>query len=135
MFFSSAQKGAYKMQRDNAKEHVKLYKSKKNWVAATIFTTALGVVGVSVSSSANADNINSSSVNSSSTSKVASSSVKPSNTVTLRSSSVAKSSIQAPVVLNQAVKSSSTQSSNVASKKASLQSQIKSRKIFIPPTP
>ena len=128
MFFSSAQKGAYKMQRDNAKEHVKLYKSKKNWVAATIFTTALGVVGVSVSSSANADNINSSSVNSSSTSKVASSSVKPSNTVTLRSSSVAKSSIQAPVVLNQAVKSSSTQSSNVASKKASLQSQINQKK-------
>lgn len=28
-----------------SKEHVKLYKSKKNWVAATIFTTSLGISG------------------------------------------------------------------------------------------
>lgn len=39
---------------NNAKEHVKLYKSKKAWVAAVVTAAALGVAGVSVSS-VNAD--------------------------------------------------------------------------------
>ena len=72
---------------NNSKEHVKLYKSKKNWIAATIFTTALGIAGVAATENVSANGVNSSSVNSSSASQVSSSSVKPSSRVVLRSSS------------------------------------------------
>lgn len=108
---------------NNAKEHVKLYKSKKNWVAATIFTTALGITGVSAVSNASANSVSSSSsaVNLVSSSQVESSSAKSSNTVTLRSSSTANSS-------STTSKSSSAQSLSVASQKASLQNQINQKK-------
>lgn len=111
------------MRRNNAKEHVKLYKSKKNWVAATIFTTALGITGVSAVNNVSANSVSSSSssVNSASSSQVSSSSVKPSSTVTLRSSSAANSS-------STTVKSSSAQSSSVAAQKSSLQNQISQKK-------
>ena len=75
------------MRRNCSKEHVKLYKSKKKWVAATIFTTALGIAGVAATENVSANGVNSSSVNSSSASQVSSSSVKPSSSVVLRSSS------------------------------------------------
>ena len=108
---------------NNAKEHVKLYKSKKNWVAATIFTTALGITGVSAVNNVSANSVSSSSssVNSASSSQVSSSSVKPSSTVTLRSNSAANSS-------STTVKSSSAQSSSVAAQKSSLQNQINQKK-------
>lgn len=38
-----------------SKEHVKLYKSKKTWVAATVAAAVLGVSGVSTVNNVNAD--------------------------------------------------------------------------------
>ena len=46
------------MDNNFSKEHVKLYKSKKKWVAATIFTTSLGISGVSLIESVYANNVN-----------------------------------------------------------------------------
>lgn len=51
------------------KEHVKLYKSKKKWVTATICTTALGISGTVLAGNIKADNINSSSTGSASVSE------------------------------------------------------------------
>lgn len=44
---------------NSSKEHVKLYKSKKNWVAATIFTASVGIFNTALIGNANADNVNS----------------------------------------------------------------------------
>lgn len=125
------------MRRNCSKEHVKLYKSKKKWVAATIFTTALGITGVAATENVSANSVNSSSVDSSSASQVSSSSVKPSSSVVLRSSSQssaisqsnnsAQSSATSSVVTPKASTSSATQSSvqdKTAQEKSSLENQI-----------
>lgn len=129
------------MRRNNSKEHVKLYKSKKKWVAATIFTTALGIAGVAATGNVSANSVNSSSVNLSSASQVSSSSVKPASSVVLRSSSqssakkistssatlqsnngAAQSSVAPKASTSSAAQSSSQD--KVAQEKSSLENQI-----------
>lgn len=112
---------------NNSKEHVKLYKSKKNWVTATIFTTALGIAGVAATGNVSANNVNSSSVDSSSASQVSSSSVKPSSSVVLRSSSQSSakkiSTSSATSQSNNGAAQSSVQD-KTAQEKSSLENQI-----------
>lgn len=124
---------------NNSKEHVKLYKSKKNWIAATIFTTALGIAGVAATENVSANGVNSSSVNSSSASQVSSSSVKPASSVVLRSSSQSSakkistssatsqsnnSAAQSSVAPKASTSSASTAQDKTAQEKSSLENQI-----------
>lgn len=124
---------------NNSKEHVKLYKSKKKWVAATIFTTALGIAGVAATENVSANGVNSSSVNSSSASQVSSSSVKPASSVVLRSSSQSSakkistssatsqsnnSATQSSVAPKASTSSASSAQDKTAQEKSSLENQI-----------
>lgn len=124
---------------NNSKEHVKLYKSKKNWVAATIFTTALGIAGVAATENVSANGVNSSSVDSSSASQVSSSSVKPASSVVLRSSSQSSakkistssatsqsnnSAAQSSVAPKASTSSASSAQDKTAQEKSSLENQI-----------
>lgn len=79
---------------NSSKEHVKLYKSKKNWVAATIFTASVGICSTVLIGNANADNVNSQMGNNVSSSSVtlATNTASKSNAVTLRSSQANNSS-------------------------------------------
>ncbi|WP_283577751.1 KxYKxGKxW signal peptide domain-containing protein [Ligilactobacillus aviarius] len=124
---------------NNSKEHVKLYKSKKKWVAATIFTTALGIAGVAATENVSANGVNSSSVNSSSASQVSSSSVKSSSSVVLRSSSQSSAkkistssatsqsnndATQSSAAPKASTSSSSSAQDKTAQEKSSLENQI-----------
>lgn len=124
---------------NNSKEHVKLYKSKKKWVAATIFTTALGIAGVAATENVSANGVNSSSVSSSSASQVSSSSVKPSSSVVLRSSSQSSAkkistssatsqsnngATQSSVAPKASTSSASSAQDKTAQEKSSLENQI-----------
>ena len=77
------------MRITNAKERVKLYKSKKKWVAATIFTVTLGITGVATAGSVSANSSVASS-SSQANSSVISGNSSSSNKVVLSSNSSSK---------------------------------------------
>ena len=123
-----------------SKEHIRLYKSKKKWVAVTIFTTSLGIGGASLVENVYANSVSGESLSTNQTtisksSQMESSSVS-SNSVLLRSSQ--RDSFSSKVVSSSnssegnlsAQSSSSTKnsSSNIVNSNVSSKSSIDSLK-------
>lgn len=76
-----------------SKEHIRLYKSKKKWVAVTIFTTSLGIGGASLVENVYANSVSGESLSTNQTTISKSSQMESSSVLLIRSCCVLRKEI------------------------------------------